>query len=128
MKCKICNKNKERGASLLLTILVLTAIMSIALGISTLMLVEMKLSREVIKSLRAYYAAEAGIERSLYDDRKEGGASDIGSSPSWCAGIGKVCLDGSDTCYAVDVTVGATTYIKSYGCYKGARRAIEVSY
>lgn len=121
------NRNKEKGVSLLLTILILTAILSIALGVSTLMLVEMKVSQEVPKSLRAYYAAEAGIERKLYEIRKEANFSDIGSGPDWCTGTGKVCLD-SDACYAVDVTTGTTTYIKSYGCYKGVRRAIEVEY
>lgn len=117
----------QQGTSLLLTLLILTAVLSIALGVAGLMLGEIKISREVPKSLRAYYAAEAGIERSLYDARKGAGASDIGSPPS-CSGGGAVCLDGSDTCYSVDVTTGGTIIIKSYGCYKGTRRAVEVSY
>ncbi len=118
----------QQGASLLLTLLILTAILAIAFGVSGLMLGETKISREVPKSLRAYYAAETGIERSLYDARKGAGASDIGSPPN-CSGSGAVCLDGSDTCYSVDVaTGGGTITIKSYGCYKSTRRAVEVSY
>lgn len=125
--------NRIRGAALLLVLLVLTAILSIAFGVSTLMLGETKMTREVPKSLRAYYAAEAGIERKLYDIRKSGDFSDIGSGPAWCSGAGRFCLD-ADTCYAVDVIPAgpgctADSYcIKSYGCYKGARRAVEVSY
>lgn len=119
---------KECGASLLLAILILIVILSIAFGVSALMLTEIKLSQELPKSLRAYYVAEAGIERSLYDARKGAGAKDIGSPPD-CSEGGAVCLDGSDTCYSIDVSsIGGTTYIKSYGCYKGTRRAIEISY
>lgn len=118
----------QQGAALLLTLLILTAVLAIAFGVSGLMLGEIKISQEVPKSLRAYYAAEAGIERSLYDARKGAGASDIGSPPS-CVGSGAVCLDGSDTCYSVDVVAtGNPTIIKSYGCYKGVRRSIEISW
>ncbi len=123
---------KNKGASLILTILILTAILSIAFGISALTIGEIKITQEIPKSLKAYYAAEAGIERTLYDDdaRRGSGAADIGSPPS-CSGGGAVCLDGSDNCYSVDYNydVGTDTItIKSYGCYKGTRRAIEVSY
>ena len=118
---------KNKGAALLLTLLILTAILSIAFGVSALIFGETKMSQEVPRSLRAYYIAEAGIERKLYEIRQQSNLNDIGSAPDWCSGAGKVCLD-PDTCYAVDVTAGATTYIKGYGCYKGTRRAIEVSY
>lgn len=117
----------QKGASLLLVLLILTAVLAIAFGIMNLMVGEIKISREAAKSSRAYYAAEAGIERSLYDDRQGGGASDIGNPPN-CSGGGAVCLDSSDTCYSIDYTSGDPTVIKSYGCYKGVRRAIEVSY
>lgn len=128
MKYVTYNK-KNRGVSLLLTILILNAILSIALGVSTLMLGEAKISREEPKSLRAYYAAEAGVERKLFESRKSSpDYNDIGSAPSWCTGSGRVCLD-ADTCYAVDVvSYPNPTTIKSYGCYKGTRRSIEVSY
>lgn len=127
---------KERGAALLLVFLILVAVLAIALGVSGLLLTEVKMSREVPKSLRAYYVAEVGIERKLFEIRADPpNSNDIGSGPGWCTGSGKQCLD-SDTCYAVDVIPGGTGTcpaamlycIKSYGCYKSVRRAIEVSY
>lgn len=136
MKHITCNKKrvlcvirlyKEQGASLLLAILILTAILSIAFGVVGLMMGEIKISREVPRSLRAYYVAEVGIERKLYEIRQSADFNDIGAAPDWCNGPGRVPLD-SDTFYAVDVTAGTPTTIKSYGCYKGTRRAIEVSY
>lgn len=118
---------KNKGASILLTLLILTAILAIAFGITGLMWGELKLSQDVPKSLKAYYAAETGIERKLYEIRSDPpNNNDIGSPPSCTSGA--VCLEGSDNCYSVDVNVGATITIKSYGCYKGIKRAIEVSY
>ena len=118
----------NKGAAILLTLLILTAILAIAFGITSLMWGELKLSQDVPKSLKAYYAAETGIERKLYEIRSDPpNSNDIGSPPS-CIGGGAVCLEGSDNCYSVDVNVGATTTIKSYGCYKGIKRAVEISY
>lgn len=131
----IITYSKSKGAALLLVLLILTAILSIAFGVSTLMLGETKMSREVPRSLKAYYAAETGIERKLYNIRVTTPAdyNDIGTAPNWCTSATKVCLD-SDTCYAVDVIptgagcTAASYCIKSYGCYKGIRRAVEVDY
>lgn len=125
MKYKIQENN---GVSLFLTLIILTAILSIAFGVTNLIIGEIKISREVPRSLKAYYAAEAGIERSLYDVRRGGGASNIGSPPS-CSGGGAVCLDDPEICYSVDViATGNPTDIKAYGCYKGTRRAVDVSW
>ena len=131
MNCIIINNYKQkRGVSILLTFLVLATIFVIALGISGLMLGETKMSREVPRSLRAYYAAESGVEKALYDARKGAGANDIGLPPRCSSGTGAICLDVEyATCYSIDVTSTPPNLdIKSYGCYKEVRRAIEVNY
>lgn len=117
----------KRGSSLLLTLLILTAILTIGFGISSLLLVELKMSRNIPESLRAYYGAETGIERALYEARKGSGAEDIGNPPD-CADGSAVCLDESEACYCVEFTSGDTYVIKSYGCFRGLKRAIEVAY
>lgn len=90
---------------------------------------ELKLSQDIPKSLKAYYAAEVGIERKLYDMRIIKDSSNIGTPPNCTSASGAVCLEGSDNCYSVDVNVGVSSVtLKSYGCYKGAKRAIEVFY
>lgn len=123
------NFQKQKGASLLLTLLILVSVLAIALGVVALMMGELKMSQEVPKSLKAYYAAEAGIERALYDERRGGGAVDIGDPPDCDSGSGAVCLSGSEVCYSIDAkTTGSSTTITSYGCYKGTRRAIDVSW
>ncbi len=123
----MAQNKKTKGTALLMTILILTVILSIGFGIASLMLGEMKLSKDVPNSLKAYYAAETGIERKLYEIRIQGNTNDIGSPPS-CIGGGAVCLEGSDNCYSVNVDLGTPNAIKSYGCYRGTTRAIEATY
>lgn len=115
----------------MLALLILSAVLVIAFGVSALMLGELKLSQDVPKSLKAYYAAEAGVERILYDVRQLGSASDIGTYPYCSQGEpGVECLPAdSEACYAVDYDdSGGLVTIKSAGCYRGVRRAIEISY
>jgi len=111
---------KNKGSSLLLALLVLSTVLVIAFGMSRLMLGEIKLSKNIPQSLKAYYAAETGIEKFLYDARKGGGAVTIAK----CS----ILLDNNAS-YGVEIdTDKGITTIKSWGCYKDIRRAIEVSY
>ncbi len=113
-------KQNIKGASLFLAMLILAAVLAIAFGISSLLLREIKLSKDVVSSLKAYYAAEAGIERKLYEIRKNNNFNDIAFPCS-------VELSNGSS-YGVDVTTGNPTRIKAYGCYKNTRRAVEISY
>jgi len=111
-------KNDKRGASLLLTLLIISAVLSIAFGISGLSLGEIKISRDAPKSLIAYYAADAGIECQMFADRL--------SEPN-CP---NACLDvGSKICYEITVSgVSPDRTVKSSGIYQDIRRAIELTY
>jgi hypothetical protein len=111
----------EKGASLLLTILIMSAILSIAIGISKLSLGEIKISRELPHSFIAYYGAEAGIEKGLYTDLvdaiPQGTASDFSGSLN------------ADITYEVTFTgVSPNRIITSSGLYKETKRAIELTY
>lgn len=106
----------NRGVSLLLTLLIMAAILVIAFGVSRLSIGEIKLSRDISRSIIAYYAADAGIERAVYEERIEGGASDI---PDCSIELG----NGSS--YGIQVQ---GNIIKSIGCYKDISRAIEISF
>jgi len=114
---------KQKGVSLLLTLLIMAGLLSIAFGISKLTLGEIRLSRDIPKSITAYYAAEAGVERALYEKRINDINLDISDCPA-----GGVSLDNGSK-YGVKLTVvGEETFIKSVGCYRGVTRAIEVSF
>lgn len=102
---------------MLLTILIMSAILAIAMGISKLSLGEIKISRELPQSFVAYYAAEAGIEEGLYADLVEGTASDFSGSL------------GTGITYEVTFTgVSPNRIIASSGLYGETKRAIELTY
>lgn len=112
-------KNQQKGSSLLLTLLVMAAFLSIALGISKLSFGEIVLSKDQPKSVIAYYAAESGVECQMYSDRTE----EI-TCPN-------TCLDPptNSVCYQLNVS-GATPNrsIKSFGSFKDIIRAVELTY
>ena len=54
------------GASLLLGILIMTGIIAIGLAMAGIIITELKLSKNIDEATIAYYAAETGVERSLY--------------------------------------------------------------
>lgn len=115
------NKNKK-GASLLLTILIMSAVLAIAMGISKLSLSEIKLSRELPQSFVAYYAAEAGIEEGLYADL-------VTANPQGTASNFNGSLNESAT-YEVEFDgISPARTIRSNGIYQNkTARAIELTY
>ena len=64
-------KSRNRGITLLLVIVLLSAMLSIGVGIFNVVFGELRISGEVNDSFRALYAADQGIERTLYLDRQE---------------------------------------------------------
>ncbi|MFH1129223.1 MAG: pilus assembly PilX N-terminal domain-containing protein [Patescibacteria group bacterium] len=121
-------KQNHKGSSLLITLLVMAAIMGIAFGISKLSLGETKISRDISKSLIAYYAAESGIECQMYYDRL--------LSEAVCGNGANVYLNSAQTVY-YKVEIVSGTYlngntgpriIKSNGTYQDVRRAVELEY
>jgi len=114
-------KNNKKGASLLLTILIMSAILAIAMGIAKLSLGEIKISRELPQSFIAYYAAEAGMEELLYLDHT--GAiigPELFNATSYLT---------TEISYIVSASeVSPNRKLQSSGFYKGTNRAIELTY
>ena len=107
----------------------MAALLTIAIGISRLGLGEIKLTRDVSKALTAYYAAEAGVEAAIYEDRAN--ESYLGVVPFSLS----ECLDAPTNaiCYNVRVTgsinnIPSDRIIRSNGSYKDIERAIELTY
>lgn len=111
--------NNQKGVSLVLTILILSFIMGVSLGVSNILLQEIKTMRDVGNSVVAFYAAETGIEKAMTNS----------SNPSDFA----ECFDAySDICYNVKVQISGCTAanycLQSTGIFKETSRAIEVKY
>ena len=112
-------KNQQKASSLLLTLLIMAAFLSIALGISRLSFGEIVLSKDQSKSVIAYYAAESGVECQMYSDR---------TGEITCPNI---CLDPptNSICYQLNVSgTSPNRSIKSIGTYKDVIRAVELTY
>ena len=56
------NKMKNKGFTLLLSLLVVSVILSVGLGVSNIMIKELKLSGLGRESQVAFYAADTGVE------------------------------------------------------------------
>lgn len=65
---KIHNK-KEKGFVALFTVLLVSVILSMAIGIASISLKEIVLSSSASDGSKAFYAADSGIECALYYDR-----------------------------------------------------------
>lgn len=59
------NTKLKQGSALLITILMMGLLMTLTLGISSLVLREIKINQSIVDSNKAYYAAEAGVENAL---------------------------------------------------------------
>ncbi len=67
---KKINKKNKRGSALLLSLLLITSIIVIAMGGSSLALSGIRMAGVQSQSVKAYFAAEAGAEELLYKVRK----------------------------------------------------------
>jgi len=118
-------KHNQKGISLLLTLLIMAAIISIAISISRLTVGEIKISRESPQSLIAYYAAESGIEWALYQERVL--QLTLTTEPD----CGVHYLDEAhEICFRITNAIGVTPArtIDVEGYYKNLIRSIEITY
>lgn len=72
---------QQGGITLLLVILVISAILAISIGIFNLVFTEIRISGEMADSFIAFYAGDQGVENLLYDDR-------VANSIPGCGGPG----------------------------------------
>lgn len=61
-------KNKEQGVSLYIAFMIMTVLLGIALGVSSLLFSQLGILRGLGHSIFAFYATEAGLEHALYLD------------------------------------------------------------
>ena len=135
----------QRGAILYFTIIMMSILMAAVFSITSIVLVELRSTKQAGDSVIAFYAADTGIENALndlYNFNPAGDGRDIQAG-----GVYSELLDGLDYRYEVFVvqpTDGGLLdrdsnplpkessceegyyCIKSIGIYRNTRRAIEV--
>lgn len=102
----------QKGQVLLVTVLILTSIFALATTIGGMVLFELKSMNSTGESVRALYAAEAGIECRLYMANKAGSCDASGT------------LDNGTEYTSTDYT----TYIRSIGTSNKINRALEITF
>lgn len=111
------NNYNKKGISVYLALMIISIILSSALGISVIFVSQLRIMEEMGRSVVAFYASDAGIEKILLNR----------DNPS---NIPETALSNGAT-YQVLVTPGGSCTnfcIKSVGNYKEVNRAIEISY
>jgi len=123
------NSNCQKGISLYLIIMILSLLFGISLGLSSLLVAQFKMIRGIEESVIAFYAADTGIEKTLFNIV----SSDFGSLSNnatytvetKCAQDFGACPEGLE----VDNNCEAFRYcIRSEGKFKEIKRAIETKY
>jgi len=139
--------NQQKGVSLYLAIVIMVILLAIVLSITTILVGQLKMIREMENSVIAFYAADTGIEEVLkviihdagtpageYNDFLDLNDNGIGSVTDCPANLEEY----DDACYKVlsrskgesfpDGSVcGADNYcLRSRGVYKETRRSIEI--
>ena len=150
--------SSNKGVSILLTVLIMSVVLAIGLGLSAILIQQTKMMKGIGDSVISFFAAESGIEKVLFYDYQKipqdgtRGLCDICNQcpPEEC----KECqITGTDflpeTCKNATITFHTdidakksyditakieqidTTFkttIKSIGNYKETKRAIEIKY
>lgn len=116
---KNLTSNTRRGASLYLALMVMTIMLAIALGLSSIFIGQTKTIKQMGNSVIALCAADTGIEEILL----------VRNNPP--LGIGPVVVLDNGATYQIIVTEGGECLhycIKSIGSYLGTKRALEINY
>lgn len=120
----------NRGSILLVTILILSSVMIVVLGASSLILSGIKMSGTQEKSTVAYFIAEAGIERFLYAKKIDSLACSVDDYVNFSADPPVCSAETSESfnngTYAVQFK--ASDQIISTGEYQGVKRIVEVDF
>lgn len=82
-------KNNQKGVSLIMAFFVMVVVISVVLSVSSLLYSEIKIIRNMSDSVVSFYAADSGIEKLLYYDRKV-----LGTSGQ--RGLCLMCYSGAD--------------------------------
>ena len=112
---KFKQNTKQNGIALLLTVVILSAVTLIAVLIADIVIVQLKLAKDIGDSQAAIYAADSGVEWQLYQIRKGVAAA----SPAMSNGA---TVETTVTGAAPNFT------IKSLGSYQSVKRQFEINF
>jgi len=119
--------------SVFLAIIILSILLAIGLGLSTILVSQIRMIKEISDSISSFFAADTGAERILYEDK-------MCRLPG-CGSLSWICLDivncdDGRSAGSVSGALGSASYlantndgaisISSQGIYRGTRRAVRI--
>lgn len=124
MKIKLITT--KSGSALMLTLFILSAVMLIVMGGAATITAGLKMGHVQSQSTRAYFAAEAGAERVLYEVRKGGTFVDL-------TNVGMENVFGTTTMstgaeYTVNYDSFNPFVFTSIGGFSGTQRSVELTF
>lgn len=115
--------NTQNGqVSLFIVTVMMFLLLFVGLFLANTTVKQIKITRNIYKSIQAYYLADAGSERVLYEIKVNG-------LDPYTAG--PILLDenvGADGSFKVEVISTSPLKIKSTGVYQEVARAVELSW
>lgn len=123
LKNQNLNFDKEKGIAILLAVLILSFVLTIALGTSVILIRQVKTIREIDSSVVAFYAADSGIEEFLLINDPQNPPS-----PGTLDEAGEVGYEVFVYASTTPSCGGSNYCIRSVGTYKNTTRAIEIQY
>lgn len=144
-KTKEFINNNKGGTVLIVSLLVLSSILIVTLTASEINRNNLIMNRDQYGSTKAYFAAEAGAERVLWEIMKNGfdptnsavcidgdyvtlSDSPTPANASCGAGLVEYTFPENQARYRVRVLTIAPLIIHSYGVYKDVQRRVELSF
>jgi hypothetical protein len=129
----------NRGTALFLALMILTGVLIVSLGAASLISSGLKQSRTQTHSTKAYFAAEAGAERVLWEIRKNkldlnlctADTDYITFDPTTCGVEDPDPLTNEATYsvfYKTKGSASTATTTESMGDYSDVKRKVEISY
>jgi hypothetical protein len=108
----------NKGVSLYLALVIMFILIAISLGVSLIIVSQMKMIKGMGDSVVAFYAADTGIEHAMYDRRKDGGTGAVN---------GTLNISGETAFYNVISYLPSENRWDSKCSFRGVSRAIEIT-
>ncbi len=114
----------NRGIILLMTVLILSGILVVALGAADLVMAGIRMNRLTGYSSLAFFASEAGMEKALWEARKNNYTlPDINTDNVFNSNL------TNNSSYQVNYATSSPNIIfTSIGSHSGIKRSVESSY
>ena len=116
----------------------MSVILSIAMGVSGILIQQTRMVGEMGKSIVSFYAADSGVERELFDLYKApypqsdlSGFLSVNSSNDASFNVAVECGATSDCLAGFEISPDCSALnfcLKSVGSYQKTKRAIEIKY